>query len=188
MQKVSFNQIAKIANRISGFSIPIFGISWNPPTLEVELVEKLIVFLEDRRSLYVSLKYEAFRSTVKSIQEIRTRIGKDLENVESSELANILREMAASCRDFLTIVENMEYFDVDDVGSPSPRGRRRRDFFVALVKLRRAFSKSIAQLSVKYGVDLQPELAKMLEEYGALQEDLIESKSERDMKRFLQAR
>jgi hypothetical protein len=151
-------------------------------------VEKLITFLENRRSLYISPKYEMFHPTVRSIQEIRTRITTDLENVDrASELATIFREMASDCREFLNTAENMKYFDVDDVGSPSPRGRNRRDFFVALVKFRRSFSKGVAQLSARYGIDLQPELVKMLQEYGGIPDELIENKSEREMDNFLRA-
>ena len=38
-KKVRFNEIA---NRITGFSVPMFGVSWDPPTLEVEIARRLI--------------------------------------------------------------------------------------------------------------------------------------------------
>ena len=49
--KVSF---LEIANRITGFEIPIFGggVSWNPATLDIEVSRRLLTFLVDRRALY----------------------------------------------------------------------------------------------------------------------------------------
>lgn len=39
----------EIASKITGFSCPIFEISWNPPKLKIETAAKIITFLEDRR-------------------------------------------------------------------------------------------------------------------------------------------
>lgn len=43
--KLSYHDVAKVVNRITGLSIPIFGISWNPPPAEVVIAEKLLTFL-----------------------------------------------------------------------------------------------------------------------------------------------
>ena len=49
--KIPFTEIA---NRITGISTPVFGVSWNPPTLDSDIAKKLLTFFEDRRVLYRS--------------------------------------------------------------------------------------------------------------------------------------
>lgn len=43
----------EVIGRITGFSVPIFGVSWNPPQPDVTAARKVLVFLEDRRVLYI---------------------------------------------------------------------------------------------------------------------------------------
>ncbi|WP_139165767.1 DUF6650 family protein [Chromobacterium amazonense] len=48
----------EIISRITGFSIPIFGIQWNPPEAECAAAKRVLTFLEDRRVLYVPSEME----------------------------------------------------------------------------------------------------------------------------------
>lgn len=99
--KKPFNELIKLTYRITGISIPVFGISWNPPTGEVEVAEKLITFLEDRRVLYTSPKYEIFNFAIDSVQEIRRRVSNDLECLSrDANLTGLLREMSAAAVNF----------------------------------------------------------------------------------------
>jgi hypothetical protein len=41
-----------LARRITGFSTPFFGVSWNPPAAERDTVRGFLTFLEDRRVLF----------------------------------------------------------------------------------------------------------------------------------------
>jgi hypothetical protein len=43
----------QIAKRLTGISTPIGGISWTPPVDERDVAKKLLVFLEDRRALFM---------------------------------------------------------------------------------------------------------------------------------------
>jgi hypothetical protein len=47
--RVKFKQII---NRLTGITMPVFGINWNPPTAHVTVARNVITFLEDRRVLY----------------------------------------------------------------------------------------------------------------------------------------
>ena len=42
----------EIAKRITGFSTPIFGVSWNPDNTERDIARKVILYLQDRRVLH----------------------------------------------------------------------------------------------------------------------------------------
>jgi hypothetical protein len=44
-------EFREVASRTIGFSASVFGPQWNPPRLDREVDERVIVFLEDRRVL-----------------------------------------------------------------------------------------------------------------------------------------
>ena len=41
----------EIKNRITGFSFPLFGVSWQPNESEIKIAQNIINQLEDRRVL-----------------------------------------------------------------------------------------------------------------------------------------
>lgn len=77
----------EIGARLTGFSTPIFGLSWEPPTADREVARGVIAFVEDRRILYDPTEAEVIDWCVASANEIRQwmtdvlisgRIGVDL--------------------------------------------------------------------------------------------------------------
>ena len=44
-------KFTEIASRMTGFSFPIFALSWQSPTPDVAIARRIIAFLEDRRLL-----------------------------------------------------------------------------------------------------------------------------------------
>ncbi len=152
MPKVPFKKIAK---SLTGISTPVFGVSWNPPETEREIVRKLLVFLEDRRVLYNPYEIEMPEYVDRSIIEIRHELTEILRTLdENSEISQHIRAMRAACRKFLNQI------------TPSQRHRYYRwgdgEFFAALGELRAIFGIHIAQLCVKYGIDVEQELASIL--------------------------
>jgi len=144
--KVNFNRVART---ITGFSTPVFGISWNPPESERETVRKLITFLEDRRALFNPYDIENPHWLIESVLEIRKTLTESLQALaEESGIASHLRALRAACRKFLDQTEMIE------------RGRAPySNIFAALGEMRGVFGIHIAQLCVKYGVDVEDELA-----------------------------
>lgn len=147
---ISFKKIAK---SFTGFSTPIFGVSWKPPKLEREIVRNLFIYLEDKRVLFYPFDMENPNHVVESVLEIRKHLTEILQNLdESSELILHFRTMRASCRKFL------DYFNKKKLG--------KRFFYpeslTKLGELRGVMGLQIAQLSIKYGIDVDDELSIIL--------------------------
>jgi hypothetical protein len=50
-------KFSEIANRLTGISTPLVGVSWQPSDLEVSAARRVIAFLEDRKSLALVRKH-----------------------------------------------------------------------------------------------------------------------------------
>jgi len=151
----------EICSRLTGLSVPIFGVQWNPPKTEVQSARRVITFLEDRRVLYNPDSLEIPQHCVQSVIEIRRFLTDILQDcVAGSEIANHLRAMRASCRKFLDTVQ------ADDrriVTFGSQHGHYASWIFQpALGELRATFGIHIAQLAVRYGYDLEGDLIRIL--------------------------
>jgi hypothetical protein len=150
----------EIANRITGFSIPIFGISWNPPSLDIDVARGLITFLEDRRILYYPTASEIPKYAVESVLQIRQRLTEVLEKLDhSSPLADSVRAMRAACRKFLDQIQDVK------IERPIHAGLGMVDemiFLSAIGELRGVFGIHIAQIAVRYGVNVEEGLSSIL--------------------------
>ena len=143
----------KIAKSLTGFSTPLFGLSWNPPETDREVVRQLVTFLEDRRALYNPYNIESPMFVDQSLIEIRRELTNTLQKIgEDSDIAQHLRAMRAACRKYMNEC-------ADRTGH-----HHFRDYeaFAALGELRAVFGIHIAQLAVKYGVYVEDELASIL--------------------------
>ena len=162
--KISFKKIAK---SLTGFSTPIFGISWNPSESDCEIVRKLMTFFEDRRVLYSA--YNIFpERAIESILEIRKKLTNTLEKIdENSDIAPHLRAMRAACRKFMDENERLQEFQDYNYRRKASLdlGEMRATFGKAsldLGEMRATFGIHIAQLCVKYGIDIESDLASIL--------------------------
>jgi hypothetical protein len=155
----------EVAQRVTGISTPVFGVSWNPPEDKREIVRRLVAFLEDRRALYADFHMEYGPWVEKSVLEMRAEITGTLKTCpEDEHLTGPLRAMRAACRKFL-----------DEMGPPDSRRRifypREAMMWHALGELRGVFGLHLARLCAAFGVDVEPELATILpagEEDGGL--------------------
>lgn len=146
----------EVAQRVTGISTPVFGVSWNPPEDKREIVRRLVAFLEDRRALYADFHMEYGPWVEKSVLEMRAEITNALKTCSEDEhLAGPLRAMRAACRKFL-----------DEMGPPDSRRRvfypREAMMWQALGELRGVFGLHLARLCAAFGVDVEPELATIL--------------------------
>jgi hypothetical protein len=144
--KIKYKRIAK---SLTGFSTPVFGISWNPPKTDREFVRQVITFLEDRRALYNPYEIENPKWVLESILIIRDELTDTLKALPSdSDISQYLRGMREACRKFMNDVGNSRYPDWI--------------FFTHLGELRAVFGIHIAQLAVKYGINIEEELASII--------------------------
>ncbi len=158
-RRLSFREVAQ---RITGFSTPVFGVSWNPPESSREIVRRVVAFLEDRRALYADFHMEYGPWVEKSVLEMRGELTNALKSCpEDEQLTGPLRAMRAACRKFL-----------DEMGPPNSRRRvfypREALMWQALGELRGVFGLHLARLCTAFGVDVEPELASI---FPASEED-----------------
>jgi len=152
----------EIANRITGFEIPVFGggLSWNPSTLDIDVARRLLTFLEDRRALYQPYACETAEYVVRSILDIRQRLTSDLEQLDrTSTLAHSLAAMRAACWKFLDDVEGTDPHMSTYRHHPRWWDEDERNFFISLGELRGVLGIHIAQVAVRYGIDVEERLA-----------------------------
>ena len=153
--KISFKKIAK---SITGFSTPFFGVSWSPPESDREVVRSLITFFEDRRALYNPFNVETPELVIRSVLEIRKELTNTLQKLgDNQDICPHLRAMRAACRKFLDQAEELKR--IGHRYWPELRGE---NFFAGLGEMRATFGIHIAQLCVKYGIDVEKDLATIL--------------------------
>jgi hypothetical protein len=150
----------EIASRITGFSSPVFGVSWNPPEPEVTAARRVITFLEDRRVLFVPSTMEVPDHCIQSVIEIRHFLTDELgRSGGESDLAQSVRAMRAACRKFLGAVGR----DADIAHFGGHRGHWASwEFNGALGELRGLVGLHVARLATEYGLAVEDGLAQIL--------------------------
>lgn len=151
----------EILNRLTGISIPIFGVQWSPSELEITKARRIISFLEDRRVLYNPGSLEVADHCVHSVLEIRKFLTSQIGEIdEKSQLAENLRAMRAACRKFLNTVQNDEK-EIITFGL-QPGHYASWIFLPAIGELRGVFGVHLAIIAAHYGLDVEGELASIL--------------------------
>lgn len=154
----------EIATRLNGFSTPIFGVSWTPPTSDRQVARKVVVFLEDRRVLYEPSQAEIPQWCVESVLEIRVFLTDVLAaGGIADELDSALRAIRSACRAFLDNVPT----NPDGTAALTPQdissgGWDSWTFNQALGQLRGTVGGPLATIVVGYGIDVEPPLLNVL--------------------------
>lgn len=145
---------AKIVRHITGFSTPIFGLQWNPPTLDISIAQDVITFLEDKRVLYNPIEMEDANHCVQSVQMIRQELTNSMKKLSKvdSPLGKQLRKMREAAKKFTDSIGNHAFPRFDKVIQTSILERE-------LFKLRDKFGICIAEIAGAYGLDVEDDLA-----------------------------
>jgi hypothetical protein len=150
----------EIASKITGFSFPIFGISWNPSKPEIVVARKVMTFLEDRRVLYVVYELETPKHCTESVIKIREFLTEQLFDLDAkSELATTLRAIRSACRKFLDTIQSQYYFDKSnrDFGMGE-----QIHFYNAMGELRATIGILIGKILVMHGLDFEGQLIEII--------------------------
>jgi hypothetical protein len=158
---------SEIASRLTGISTPFGGISWTPPTPDVEVARAVLAFLEDRRVLYDPVEVEIPQHCISSVLQIREYLTKVLiKQGVSDNLSDHLRAMRAACRKFLgcfgdpSLDKQRAFYISHSLGHYN--GLQDWRLNQALGQLRGVFGVHIAQIAVKYDLDVEDQLADIL--------------------------
>jgi hypothetical protein len=152
---------SEVARRLTGISCPIFGVSWNPGVAKVASARRVLVYLEDRRVLYAPWNVEIPEHCVDSVLDMRRILTDQLGELDDhdDDIAPHLRAMRASCRQFLATTDALRD---GPMGLQTWHGTAAWMFNDALGELRAVFGIHIAQLSAKFGIDIEDQLAVIL--------------------------
>jgi hypothetical protein len=154
-------KFSEIANRLTGISTPLVGVSWQPSDLEVSAARRVIAFLEDRRVLYAPDELEVPDHCVRSVLEIRHFLSDELGKHDSgSGFAGSLRAMRAACRKFL---DRVGVDGRETVLYANHQGHRASwTFYRALGEMRGTFGVHVAKIAAEFKLDAEDRLAAIL--------------------------
>ena len=154
---VHLMNIAQILNRLTGFSTPIGGLSWQSATLDVEVARGVLIFLEDRRVLYDPFEVQVPEHCVESVLQIRQFLTTVLADQGiGSELAGHLRAMRAACRAFLYRFSSPADISFGDINED---WWLNQELGQALGALRTVFGFQLAQIAARYSLDVDEPLS-----------------------------
>lgn len=154
-------KFSEIANRLTGISTPLVGVSWQPTDLEVSAARRVIAYLEDRRVLYAPEEMEVASHCVQSVLEIRHFLSGELGKLEAkSEFAASLRAMRAACRKFLDRV-GVDGREVTLYANHHGHWAS-WTFYSALGEMRGTFGVHLTKIAAEFKLDIEDRLAEIL--------------------------
>jgi len=155
-------KFTEIVNRLTGFSTPIFGMSWNPPEAERKTARRVLTYLEDRRVLYAPSEMEVPEHCLQSVLDIRKFLTSELGSLdEGSRLAESLKAMRSASWKFLALFDPQRGADILSFGAHHGHWAS-WEFNGALGELRGVFGVHIAQIAAQNGHSVDDNLAVIL--------------------------
>lgn len=150
----------EIASRLTGISVPVFGVQWNPPEAEVAVARRVISFLEDRRVLYAPHAFEVPAHCVESAKEIRRELTDEIGRLSGdTRLRGALQGIRRAAREFVTQLGDASECPTQSfIGHPFDAAR----FGIALGELRAGVGTYVAILASTYGIDVEGDLERVL--------------------------
>ena len=148
-----FNEILA---RITGVSVPIFGIQWQPSTPQIKVARDLMRELEDKRVLYRSEDLEGAHHCVYSVMDMRQKLTMSMQQVNTDDpLYKQLQKIRRASRDFCDVIGSPKF---DTLPAPVQKSLLSRE----LAKFRQAVGSAVGAISIAYGLDIEDELASII--------------------------
>lgn len=147
--------------RLTGFSTPIFGVSWQPPVAERDVASELLLRLEDRRVLYSPSEAEVPHHCAQSVIEVRHMLSEALVKLGGAGvLADHIRAMGAACRRFLDKIGSDGGPDYEAMRSYGHY--RLWEFLDALGQMRGVIGVHLAMIAARYDLEIKGSLRDVL--------------------------
>ncbi|MDR3707934.1 MAG: hypothetical protein P4L33_06520 [Capsulimonadaceae bacterium] len=148
-------KFAEIINRLNGLNCPIAGQSWTPPEADVVAAQRVIRYLGDRRVLFHEFAWEVPEQCLRTAGDIQTYLTNEMRTLtEGSALAGSLKSIRGASRKF---VDDNEHY-----ARTRSRPDNHADYFTSLGEWRARCGVYVALIAVRYGVDVDDDLATIL--------------------------
>ncbi|MBC3962874.1 DUF6650 family protein [Pseudomonas simiae] len=152
-----------LRENLNGFSTPVFGLSWQPTKSEREVIRKLLVFLEDRRVLYVDERGASSHAVAhhgrpdwlsESVLQIRREANSALQTLEfSPHIASLLSGIQSACRELLDTPPRVHH-----------RGPQLTPVSItSLSSWQMSIAAAVAGLAMVYELDLEENLSRLVD-------------------------
>ena len=146
----------EILARITGVSIPIFGIQWQPTTPQIKVARDLMRELEDKRVLYRAEDLEGAHHCVYSVMDMRQKLTMSMQQVDTDDpLYKQLQKIRRASRDFCDVIGSPKF---DTSPAPVQKSLLSRE----LAKFRQVVGSAVGAISIAYGLDIEDELASII--------------------------
>ncbi|MEG1291808.1 MAG: prepilin peptidase [Lachnospiraceae bacterium] len=157
-------RFTELANKLTGISCPVFGISWNPVETQRSIARRIIIFLEARRVLFGDYGDEALYQCIESVTKIKEYLSSELPAIEDhTELNAYIRSMRKSCNKFLSCFPILSYIFSGGKCRYCKEGNPEYWYFVSTIgELRGVFGIMIGQIAKAYGLDVEDDLARII--------------------------
>lgn len=150
-------------SKVTGVSIPVFGIQWQPPETQRQVARRVIAFCEDRRILFAPHNWEMKSECVHSATEIRRFLTEELGRLDRDlELARRLEQMRKACRIFMDSIRESE---IDGARVWTGCNMVHGVSWDALDALRICFGHQIFWIMMAYGLEVEEDLAQAFPDY-----------------------
>ena len=152
----------EILARITGVSVPIFGIQWQPTTPQIKVARDLMRELEDKRVLYRAQDMEGLEHIegshhcVYSVMDMRQKLTMSMQQVDTDDpLYKQLQKIRRASRDFCDVIGSPKF---DTSPAPVQKSLLSRE----LAKFRQVVGSAVGAISIAYGLDIEDELASII--------------------------
>jgi hypothetical protein len=152
-----------VFSRITGFSIPVLGLEWQPPVRERDVAAKALTYIESRNVLNVSFeKEESPKRTYYDAEKIRDELTEVMQEVSrDTDVFRQLDALRVACSIFRRRLREGKLEEYSH-SSPIPDEVRKAQFLQALGGYRDACGRQILALCVTYRINVPANLASCL--------------------------
>lgn len=140
---------------VIGNTVHHYGVQ---PKVDKQLAQELVVFLENKRVLYVQHAWEVPAECVDSVMDMRRYITDKIHDTGEGELKTNLTDIRRACIKFLSICTN------DGDRHRDMRHLPRNEFECNLSDFRQSVSNVILPLIIKHQLTVEPDLLQGLKE------------------------